>query len=72
MTRQQTHARKLLWLMVSHQMEGKAFTRETTLAMVSAMGGCASSADKLLIDGRNGEVGVYLLTLIFDNLKPKQ
>lgn len=54
------------------QLTGLAISREWAYKATEALGGCPSSVDKMLIDGRTGEVGVYLLTLIFDNLKPKQ
>lgn len=72
MKSQQLLAKQILDTMVKYQVNGQPLGRVYTLTAVRILNGCVSSADKLLIDGRHGEVGVYLLTLIFNNLKPKQ
>lgn len=60
-----------LAVMANYQLAGVALEPKWVKAVVQELAGCVSSVDKMYIDKRDGEIGVYLLTLVFDNLTPK-
>lgn len=68
----QLKALRTLRKLAENQMDAEPLSREYALDTTELLGGCGKTVSKLFKEGRQDEVGVYLLTLIFNNLKPKQ